>query len=43
MRVFVSSAVDGYEAYREAAKAAIEALGHEAVLMEVTHAASPYW
>ena len=42
MRVFVSSVIDGYEAYREAAKAAIEALGHEAVLMEVTHAASPY-
>ena len=41
MKVFVSSIVGGYEDYRTAAKDAIEALGHEAVLMEATHPSSP--
>ena len=34
MRVFVSSVVSGYEAYRDAASRAITALGHDPVLME---------
>lgn len=41
MRVFVSSVVGGYEEYRTAAQDAIEALDHEAVLMELTHPSSP--
>ena len=41
MRVFVSSVVGGYEEYRTAAQNAIEALDHEAVLMERTHPSSP--
>ena len=41
MRVFVSSVVGGYEEYRTAAQNAIEALDHEAVLMELTHPSSP--
>lgn len=41
MRVFVSSVVGGYEEYRTAAQDAIEALDHEAVLMERTHPSSP--
>ena len=41
MKVFVSSVVDGYEGFRAAAKDAIEALGHQPVLMEHTQPASP--
>ena len=41
MRVFVSSVIDGYEHYRAAAKAAIEALGHVAVVVGLNHHASP--
>ena len=37
MKVFVSSVVGGYTEFRNAAKDAIEALGHEPVVMEVTH------
>lgn len=37
MKVFVSSVVGGYAEFRNAAKDAIEALGHEPVVMEVTH------
>ena len=41
MKVFVSSVVRDYEEYRAAAKDAIEALDHDAVLMEVTYPSSP--
>ena len=42
MRVFVSSVVNGYEDYRRAAKAAIEALDHEPVGFGITHTSSPH-
>ncbi len=41
MRVFVSSVTDGYEQYRAAARAAIEASGHVAVVIGLNHHASP--
>ena len=40
MRVFVSSVVCDYEHFRAAAKRAIDALGHVAVVMDRTHPAS---
>ena len=40
MKVFVSSVVGNYGEFRTAAKAAIEALDHGPVLMELTHPAS---
>lgn len=41
MKFFVSSVTEGYENYRTGAKAAIEALDHVAVVIELTHHASP--
>ena len=41
MKVFVSSVVGDYEEYRRAAEDAIEASGHEAVVIGVTNASSP--
>ena len=40
MKVFVSSVVGSYSEFRTAAKAAIDALDHHPVLMELTHPAS---
>ena len=40
MRVFVSSIVNGYEDFRQAAKDAIEALRYEVIAMERTEPAS---
>ena len=41
LKIFVSSVVQDYRQFRKAAKDAIECLGHEPVLMEKTHPASP--
>ena len=40
MKVFVSSVVGGYAEFRRAARAAIEALEHDPVVMELTHHAA---